>query len=117
MIYILSIAFTVAFVYYSKWQFINGRAGKWHNYGMTMRVLAIFTPFIQQLVPSPWQDYLLAGTINILLWELLINKIALGVDWLHIGTTSELDIKLGKKKWLIYTAPIIIALIIKIISN
>ena len=116
MIYILSILFTVAFVYYSKWQFVNGRAGKWHVYGFLMRALAIFTPFIVQYFSATWQDYLLAGTINILLWELLINKVALNVDWFHTGTTSTLDKTLGKLKWIIYTIPLITACIIKITS-
>ena len=108
--------FTLSFVYYSKWQFANGKAGKWHTYGFVMRALAVATPFIVQYYPASWQDYLLAGTINILLWELLINKIALGVHWFHIGTTSTLDKTLGKSKWIIYTIPAIIALVIKISS-
>lgn len=116
MIYLLSILFTIAFVYYSKWQFVNGRSGKWHTYGFLMRALAIVTPFVIQHFPSSWQDYLFAGTINILLWELLINKIALGVDWFHVGTTSTLDKTFGKSKWIIYTIPAIVALVIKISS-
>jgi hypothetical protein len=115
VIYILSILFTIAFVYYSKWQFINGRAGKWHTYGFLMRALAVVTPFIMQRYPAEWRDYLLAGTINILLWELLINKIALNVDWFHIGRTSFLDKTLGKTKWWIYTISVITALLARLL--
>ncbi len=92
---------------------MNSRSGKWHVYGFVMRALAVITPFMVQQFPADWQDYLLAGCINILLWELLINKIALNVGWFHVGTTSKLDVTFGRLKWLIYTIPLIIALILK----
>lgn len=118
MIYILSIIFTILFVEYSKYQFIDDRggpSGKWHGFGMTIRCAAFIMPFIMQSFPTHWTDYLLAGTINIFLWEILINKIALGVDWFYVGVTSKLDKQLGKNKWYIYGSLVIISIIVKIL--
>lgn len=117
MIYVLSTLFTLAFVFYSKWQFSDDRGesqGKWHSSGMIMRMLAVASPFLCQLYPSEWQDYLLVGAINILLWELLINKIALNQKWLHVGTTAKTDIFLGKKKWLVYAVILLVTIVIKL---
>lgn len=126
MIYILSLLFTLAFVYYSKWQFnerINAIRSqhtfmsiankKWHVYGMLMRLLAIVTPFILQYYSGTWQDYLLAGSINILAWELLINKIALSKEWFYVGKTAKTDKYLGKYKWHLAFILLIVATIIK----
>ncbi len=117
MIYILSIIFTLSFVYYTKWQFVDergGEAGKWHPLGMVMRLLMFVTPFAMQYFPASWQDYLLSGAINVFLWDILINKIALGVDWFYIGATSELDKKQGSRKWFIYFMLIAVSLLLKL---
>lgn len=117
MIYLLSILFTLIFVLYTKYQFIDDRggpSGNWHKYGAGMRIAMFAIPFILQFFPGTWQDYLLSGSINIMLWEVLINKIALNVDWFYLGTTSKIDIKFSKIKWILYTAFIIISLFIKI---
>jgi len=118
MIYILSILFTLLFVLYSKWQFSDDRglsSGKWHPYGMLMRALAILTPFLCSIYPNIWKDYLVAGALNIVLWELLINKIALETKWFHVGTTSVLDVKFGKGKWYIYFGFLLLTIIIRLI--
>lgn len=117
MIYLisLSVLFTLSFVFYSKWQFIDGRRGRWHFWGAIMRALPLIIAFLVQYLNVTWKDFLLAGSINIILWELLINKIALKTNWLHIGTTSYLDLKLGKWKWLIYSIPLITSIIIKLL--
>lgn len=118
MIYLLSILFTLTFVLYTKWQFSDDRglsSGKWHPYGMLMRALAILTPFLCTLYPNVWKDYLLAGALNIVLWELLINKIALNTKWFHIGTTSALDVKFGRAKWYIYFTFLLLTIIIRLI--
>lgn len=120
MIYLLSILFTFLFVFYSKHQFIDdkgGPSGKWHGFGMAIRISMFIIPFIMQYFSTDWTDYLLAGTINIFLWEILINKIALDIDWFHIGITSKLDIRFNKTKWFIYGGFILIALIIKLYFN
>jgi len=117
MIYILSILFTLAFVLYSKWQFSDDRglsSGKWHPYGMIMRALAIVSPFLCQMFPGSWQDYLLSGAINIIVWEILINIIALGKKWWYVGVTSMIDLKLRKIKWKVYFAFLIVSLIVKL---
>lgn len=116
MIYILSILFTLTFVLYTRWQFSDDRglsSGKWHPYGMMMRALAILTPFLCTLYTNEWKDYLVAGALNIVLWEIAINKIALGMGWFHVGTTSSLDIKLGKAKWFIYFGFLLLTLLIR----
>jgi hypothetical protein len=117
MIYLLSILFTIAFVYYTKWQFKSSRTGKWHNYGLIMRLLAITSPFIGQFFKISWQDLLLASSINIILWDVLINRIALKVKWSYVGFTSKLDVYLGKRKWVLYLILLITTLIIKAYSN
>jgi hypothetical protein len=96
---------------YSKYQFKG--TSEWHPYGMLMRIFAIVAPFIMQYKSSSWKDYFLAGAINIILWEVLINKIALKKEWLYVGTTSKLDIHLKKYKWLLYFGLLILAIIIK----
>ena len=64
-----------------------------------MRVIFFAALFTTQYYPSRIDDYILAGTINILLFEIGINIIALKSKWKHIGTTSDTDKKLGKVKW------------------
>lgn len=113
MIYPLSILFTLIFVLYSKWQFSEVRGeseGKWHPYGMIMRWMLFLTPFVMQYFPNNWKDYLLAGAINIILWEFGINKLALNKHLLYKG---KIDEKLGKKKWWIYFGFLLLTLIIK----
>ena len=117
MIYFLSVLFTLTFVLYTRWQFSDDRglsSGKWHPYGMIMRMLVIISPFVCGLYPNDWKDYLVAGALNIVLWELAINKIALQMKWFYVGTTSSLDIKLGKAKWFIYFGFLLLALIIRL---
>lgn len=119
MIYLLSIIFTLLFIVYSKYQFeeVQGTSqGKWHTHGMLMRISAIVTPFIMQYIPATWQDYLLAGAINIILWEFGINKIALKQKLLYIGSSSMLDIQLGKRKWWIYFGFFGICLLIRLFT-
>lgn len=116
MIYLLSILFTIAFVYYTKWQFKNSRSGTWHNYGLIMRLLAITSPFIGQFFKISWQDLLLASSINIILWDVLINRIALKVKWSYVGFTSKLDVYLGKRKWVLYLIILLASITIKIFT-
>jgi hypothetical protein len=117
MIYILSILFTVFFVLYSEWQFSDDRevtSNKWYPYGMVMRDLAIMSPFLCQLFPGSWQDYLLSGAINILVWEILIYIIALDDKLWYVGIASKIDLELQKTKWKVYFAFLIVSLIIKL---
>lgn len=114
MIYILSILFTFAFVYYTKWQFKSSRTGKWHNYGLAMRILAISSPFISQYFHCSWEDLVLAAVINMILWDVLINIIALKTRWDYVGSTSRLDITIGKRKWKLYFLFLITTILIKI---
>jgi hypothetical protein len=131
MTYILYTLFTILFVYYQKYQFLERNAAlegrvpkmaeaskKWHTYGMILRVLVLVilaTHLIPQITPSIY-DIVLAGAINVLVFEFGINKIALGKDWFYVGTTAETDKKLGKKKWIIMFGILFLTLIAKIIS-
>ena len=117
MIYIISIIFTLLFVIYSKWQFSDDRAetsGKWHGWGMAMRITFFIGCFLVQKFPASWQDYLLAGSISIIAWEIGINMIALLQKWYYVGATAEFDKKLGMKKWLLMGIVLIITILIKI---
>ena len=110
MIYIITCLFTMAFVYYSKYQFINGRAGKWHMYGATMRML-MFLPFL--LPKSSIPDIVLAGVINCILFDVGINLIALNKPWYYTGSTNDIDNIVGKGKWYIYGILLILAITLK----
>jgi len=115
MIY-TTIILTVFMVLSQKFQ-IKDLKGKrnttWKTWNNFLRVGIFATCFLLQLFPSHWQDYLLAGAINILLFELLINKIALEMDWFYVGKSSNFD-KLGKKKWFIMAGILAVTIFIKI---
>lgn len=85
---------------YSRFQFEDDRGksvGKWHPFGFLMRgtfFAALFT------YPS-YQDIILSGTINIIVFEIGINIIALHKNIFYAGQTSQMDKVLGNWKWLI----------------
>ena len=109
----------MCFVLYSKWQFSDDRGlsqGKWHPFGLCMRVTFFAALFTTQHYPSRIDDYILAGVINIILFEIGINIIALKHSWKHVGTTSRFDRRLGKAKWWIYFGLLAGAIIFKILS-
>ena len=117
MIYAVSIIATILFVFYSKWQFSDDRgetSGRWHGWGLAMRASTFVGAFIMQMFPSSWQDYLLAGAICCIVWEIGINVIALAVKWYYVGSTSKLDIKFRKYHWFLYFGFLAIAILIKI---
>lgn len=119
MIYISSILFTLFFVYYSKYQFKdlrNERNIKWKSFGVGMRVLFFVACFLSQFFNSSWQDYLLAGSINIFLFEWLINVIALNAPSIFWkGYSSKIDNEIGQAKWIIMVALILASITIKIL--
>ena len=118
MIFVLSILSTFVFVVYSKWQFSDDRgdtSGKWHPWGAALRALLFVTAYIMQKFPASWQDYLLAGSICMLAWEIGINLIALiKVKWNYVGTTAKTDIKFRKYHWLFYFGFLGISILIRI---
>lgn len=118
MIYPVSILATFFFVVYSKWQFSDDRgetSGKWHGWGLAMRASIFIGCFTMQKFPSSFEDYLLAGAICCVLWEIGINVIALAQKPLYIGGTSKMDIKFRKYHWLIYFGFLAISILIKIL--
>lgn len=120
MIYIVSIIFTVVFVIYQKWQFIDdcgGVSGKWHKWGALLRVILFGGGYLLQKFPSTWQDYIFAASINILMWEILINIVALKQHWWYNGSTASFDKILGQYKWIIMVLLIVICSLIKIFTN
>lgn len=117
LIYPLSILFTLTFAIYSKWQFSDDRGesqGKWHGWGMIMRILVPLMCVSCSLWPAKWQDILLALSINCFVWDIGINLIALHVRALYTGSTDKFDIKLSGKKWLLYLILLVGSLTIKI---
>lgn len=115
MIYIVSILFTLCFVMYSKYQFEDRKPiakNKWHVWGLIMRGL-VFLPFIGNI---SWPDLLLAISLCALLFELLINKIALNVGWFYVGGTAKFDIVFKKYKWLLMFIFLSLAIILKILN-
>jgi hypothetical protein len=122
LIYAITISFTVWFVLYSKYQFEEREKksfGKWHLWGWMMRVI-FFLPFIILSffpginITAHKSDVILAGAINILLWEVLINLVALHATFFHVGTVAKTDIKLGQIKWALCFLFLILAIIYKI---
>lgn len=107
---------TLLFAIYSKWQFVDdagGVSGKWHPWGAWMRFIACLTPFITSLFPMQWQNWLLATVIQLPVWDLGINIIALHVKALYLGTSAKTD-QLKAKKWLLYLIALIAAILVKI---
>lgn len=120
MIYLISCLFTLFFVYYSRYQFRDlktVRNTNWKAWGVLMRVTIFAGGFLLQLFPSPWQDYLLAGGINILLFEIGINTIALGGPVFWRGYSSKIDNIFGQYKWYIYGLFLAVTLFIRLKFN
>jgi hypothetical protein len=123
MIYLISILFTLAFIIYSKYQFDDEKAGwnnskgKWHPYGFIMRVLFFVGLLVYKYFPFDYWDLLIAGAINIILWDIGINVFALKVKWNYEGETSSTDKKLGKSKWYVYACMLIGSITGKIFSK
>ena len=82
-----------------------------------MRVIFFAALFTTQYYPSRIDDYVLAGVINILLFEIGINIIALKHSWKHVGTESEMDKRLGRIKWWIYFGLLAGAITFKILNH
>jgi len=118
MIYLISCLFTIFFVFYSKYQFKDlkqVRNIQWKVWGVAMRVLLFLGCYAMQFFPSHWKDYLLAGSLNIALFEWGINVIALNApSILWAGYSSKIDNALGKWKWYIMGIFILITILIKI---
>lgn len=118
MIYAVSIISTLIFVFYSKWQFSDDKgenSGRWHPFGMAMRLATFIGGYLlQHYSISTWQDYLLSGSICMVVWEIGINLIALAQKWNYIGGTAKTDIKFRKYHWLIYFGFLGIAILIRI---
>jgi hypothetical protein len=122
VIYLLTILFNLCFILYSKFQFeerVGKSHGKWHPWGWMMRAL-IFIPFIILSffpginITAHKSDVILSIAISTVDWEVLINLIALKVNFFHVGTEAKTDIRLGKIKWLLCFLFLILAIIYKI---
>lgn len=117
MIYIVSCLFTLLFVLYSKYQFkhaLDRKTYEWKKFGASMRAVFFISCYLIQLFPASWKDYLLAGSINILLFEIGINVIALDMPIFYNGTTGMLDKKLKSTKWYLMFGLLLLSIIIKL---
>ena len=121
MIYVVTILFTLAFVFYSKYQFDDEKAGwekskgLWHKFGFSMRALLFLGLLVYKFFPFSWWDFAICIGLNVI-FDIGIN-IALGVKWFYTGQTSKLDKMFGKSKWFMYAIVIIGSLIGKIFLN
>jgi hypothetical protein len=117
IILISTIAFTLAFVLYSKYQFADDRGesiGKWHIYGFLMRAVQYISLVAVVWDLTSWQDKLLIPAIAELVWEIGINRIALRKKWNYIGMTATFDKKLGKSKFYILIGIVVVLIVLKI---
>lgn len=113
--YIISIAFTLSFCYYSKYQFKDERnqsvvKGKWHKYGASMRILMVIIMFFRPEL----EDIFLIGAIQLPMFPVGINIIALNQSPLYVGKTSWWDKNIGMWQWPLYLIILISAIIFKI---
>lgn len=121
MIYVLTILFTLALVMYQRdqqqdllsWERKHERNTGWKSWANVMKVIAFVMYELGKHFPATWQDYLLAGSICILLFELATNKIGLNRELFFIGASSKTE-KLKKWKWYLSFALLIISITIKI---
>lgn len=121
LFYLYNFAFTAVFVYYTKYQFQDEKAGwanskgKWHKYGLTMRLMLVGAFFVgfYTLHFVTWKDLFLVGAIVMPLWDIMINKVALGMPALYNGSTSATDKKFKGFKWVAYSLFIITSVIIR----
>lgn len=103
MIFLLSILFTVLFVYYTKYQLKNPKTGKWHTKGFLMR--GCF--FLAFLFPATYLDIFGALILSAITFDIGINLIALDsskrkIPWYYTGQESWIDRNIGQAKWYIY---------------
>ena len=113
MVYIFSILFTIAFVFYQRSQFKDltyRRNTEWKTWANVMRTLF----FLAFLVPhnTTWQDVYLTISIVALQFEFMYNKVVLKTGWFYSGNSSLFD-KLKTWKWVILFISLIFSLILK----
>lgn len=97
--------FTICFVYYFKWQKVDddgGASGKWHKWGMFMRILAALAIISEHFYKSNLYIFATICCAAELIYEIGINIIALHKKALYNGSTSAIDIKFGTYKWIAY---------------
>ncbi len=106
-VYVITILYTLAFVFYSKYQFEDKKVdakNKWHVFGLIMRLIFI----------SSWQDIFFAAVISEILFEIGINVIALKQKVFYVGGTSVWDKTLKIWKWVLLGTLIPLAIGFKI---
>lgn len=113
MIYILSIAFTLAFIMYQKHQFndlVMERDVRWKTWANVMKGLFFF----QFLLPvqADWRDVFLTASICALVFEFGYNRIVLNKGWFFNGESSLFD-SIGVWKWIILFSSLLISSLIK----
>lgn len=121
--YILSTIFTWCFVMYSRYQFkderkIDGKEhDQWHPWGAWARALFYLMPLICMIGKPDWKDILLMIAINLPLFDIGINVVALDQSVFYVGKTAGTDKKIGMWKWPIYLLFLIGSIIVKIYVN
>lgn len=117
--YLYNFLFSAIFAFYTKYQFQDEKLGfahskgLWHKYGLAMRLMIAGAFVAAQFVSFTWKDMYLAGSIDMPLWDILINVVALNMPWNYNGSTSKTDKLMKKGKWLFYAVNLIAAIIVK----
>ena len=120
MIYLLSFSFAACMVMYSKYQFEEQQGksvGKWHGWGMVMRLLIfVIMAYCCHFTPT-FKDVLLSATLSWLLWDIGINTIALRMPLFYSSNAHRwsIDRALRKVKWYLYLAAIIGAVLFRVL--
>ena len=119
LIYLLITSFTFCFVMYTKYQFEDMKdtwqtaKRKWHPWGAGMRVIIVLIAVFQSVYSVPLIDIGLAAMVNVILWDVLVNIIALKVKWNYVGFTAQTDRWTGKKRWVLYAVSLLLFIILK----
>lgn len=122
MVVIVSLVFTLLFVFYFKWQHKDKLFGpnyypqaskKWHLFGLLMRAAFFLGPLCAVYFKTTWQDVLLALSLSAPLYDIGINVFALNQPPFYPGGTSALDKLLGGLKWILYLVLLGVALFFK----
>lgn len=123
MIYLIPIIFTVAFAFYTKYQLVDvkmekGSLRRWHPFGFVMRAAVFVLPLYYAWTEThpTILDVLLSASINIVLFEVLINVIALHKSVFYVGGTAGLDKAFGKAKWFVYFGLLLISAIARMLT-
>lgn len=86
----------------------------WHLWGGVQRRSVDALLMAAAILGSAWQDVLLSTMIQLPLYDISINLLALGKPALYPGSSTEYDKRLGMLKWPMYLVFIAGAVAVKV---